>query len=85
MEGKLSTRKDKRKPEVGGVKNNKTYKKKVELSVYDRSGIKKVTLNGKKISVKKAEYGYTVKKKKKYTLCVWDKSGNKRTVKFRIK
>ena len=76
---------DTKKPTVKGVKNGKTYKKKVKFTVYDKSGIKKVTLNGKKISVKKAKKGYTVKKAKKYTLKVWDKKGNKRTVKFRIK
>ena len=70
---------------VKGVKNNKTYKTKVKFKVSDKSGIKKVTLNGKKISVAKAKKGYTVKKKKSYTLKVWDKAGNVRVVKFKIK
>lgn len=77
--------KDTKKPTVKGVKNNKTYKKKVKFKVSDKSGIKKVTLNNKKIKVSKAKKGYTVKKKGKYTLIVWDKVGNKRVVKFRIK
>ena len=79
------TKSDYKKPTVKGVKNNKTYKTKVKFKVSDKSGIKKVTLNGKKISVTKAKKGYTVKKKKSYTLKVWDKAGNVRVVKFKIK
>ena len=78
-------KKDTKKPTVKGVKNNKTYKKSVKFKVSDKSGIKKVTLNNKKIKVSKAKKGYTVKKKGKYTLKVWDKAGNVRTVKFKIK
>lgn len=80
-----TTNKDSKKPTVKGVKNKKTYKTKVKFKVSDKSGIKKVTLNGKKISVTKAKKGYTVKKKKSYTLKVWDKAGNVRVVKFKIK
>ena len=78
-------KKDTKKPIVKGVKNNKTYKKSVKFKVSDKSGIKKVTLNNKKIKVSKAKKGYTVKKKGTYTLKVWDKAGNVRTVKFKIK
>ena len=78
-------KKDTKKPTVKGVKNNKTYKKSVKFKVSDKSGIKKVTLNKKKIKVSKAKKGYTVKKNGKYTLKVWDKAGNVRTVKFKIK
>ena len=80
-----SIKKDTKKPTVEGIKNGKTYKKSVKFKVSDKSGIKKVTLNKKKISVSKAKKGYRVKKKGKYALKVWDKAGNVRTVKFKIK
>ena len=80
-----SKKKDTKKPTVKGVKNNKTYKKSIKFKVSDASGIKKVTLNNKKISTSKAKKGYKVSKKGKYTLKVWDKAGNKKTVKFKIK
>ena len=57
----------------------------MKFKVSDKSGIKKVTLSKKKISVSKAKKGYRVKKKGKYALKVWDKAGNVRTVKFKIK
>ena len=83
-----STKKDKKKPTVKGVKNNKTYKKTVKIKVSDKSGIKKVTLNGKKMKVSKFKKGYKITRKKStknYILKVWDKAGNKRVVKFKIK
>lgn len=68
-------------PTVKGVKNKKKYKKAVTIKFSDKqSGIKKATLNGKKI-----KSGKKVKKKGSYTLNVWDKAGNKKTVKFTIK
>lgn len=77
---------DTTKPTVSGIKNNKTYTKSVKFKVSDKqSGIKSVTLDGKKISVKKAQSGYTVSKKGSHTLKVTDKSGNTKTVKFTIK
>jgi hypothetical protein len=77
---------DTTKPTVSGIKNNKTYTKSVKFKVSDKqSGIKSVTLDGKKISVKKAQSGYTVSKKGSHTLKVTDKSGNIKTVKFTIK
>lgn len=72
---------DTKKPIVKGVKNQKTYKKKVTLKFSDNTGIKSVKINGKKSSTKKV----TLKKKKKYTVKVTDKAGNTTTVKFKIK
>ena len=75
------TPRDKIKPTVTGVKNNKTYKKQVTIKFSDKqSGIKKATLNGKKI-----KSGKKVKKNGKYTLKVHDKAGNVKQVKFTIK
>lgn len=69
-------------PTVTGVKNKKTYKKAVTIKFSDKggSGIKKATLNGKKISS-----GKKVSKKGSYTLKVTDKAGNAKTIKFTIK
>ena len=75
-----ATPKDTKKPTVKGVKNKKTYKKAVKIKFSDVSGIKKATLNGKKI-----KSGKKVKKKGKYTLIIIDKAGNKIKIKFRIK
>ena len=73
--------KDRIKPTVTGVKNNKTYKKQVTIKFSDKqSGIKKATLNGKKI-----KSGKKVKKNGKYTLKVYDRAGNVKQVKFTIK
>lgn len=73
--------KDKTKPTVKGVKNKKIYKKAVTIKFSDKqSGIKKATLNGKKIKT-----GKKVNKNGKYTLKVYDKAGNCTTVKFTIK
>ena len=72
--------KDKKKPTVKGVKNKKTYKRKVKIKFFDKSGIKKATLNGKRI-----KSGKKVSKKGKYKLIVIDKAGNKRVIKFKIK
>lgn len=72
---------DTTKPTVKGVKNKKSYKKPVTIKFSDKSsGIKKATLNGKKI-----KSGKKVKKAGSYTLKVWDKAGNCRIVKFKIK
>lgn len=77
---------DTEKPIIEGAENNKTYKKKVELTFYDNeSGVKKVTINGKKISAKSLENGYTIKKNGKYTVKVTDKAGHTKTIKFTIK
>lgn len=77
---------DKTKPKVTGIKNNKNYKKKVKIKISDKvSGLKTVTIDDKKVSVKKFKKGYTYKKKGKHTLIATDKVGNKTKVKFRIK
>lgn len=71
---------DKKKPTVN-VKSGKKYKKGKKVIVKDSlSGIKKVTLNGKKCKTK-----FKLKKKGKNTICVWDKAGNKRTIKVKVK
>ena len=77
---KISKNRDKTKPTVKGVKNNKTYKRAVKIRFFDKSGIKKATLNGKKI-----KSGKKVKKKGKYKLIVIDNAGNKTIIKFKIK
>ena len=69
-------------PKVTGVKNNKSYKKAVTIKWSDsQSGIntKKVTLNKKKV-----KSGIKVTEPGKYTLKVYDKVGNVRTVVFYI-
>lgn len=76
---------DKKKPVISGAKNGKTYKKKVTLKFKDTlSGIKSVTVNGKKISAKKYN-GYTIKKAGKYKIVVKDKAGNKTVSTIKIK
>ncbi len=71
---------DKKKPTLN-VKAKKVYKKGKKVKVKDNlSGIKKVTLNGKK-----CKSTFKIKKKGKYTICSWDKAGNKKTVKIKIK
>lgn len=71
---------DKKKPTVN-VKAGKKYKKGKKVTVKDGlSGIKKVTLNGKKCKTK-----FKLKNKGKNTICVWDKAGNKRTIKVKVK
>ncbi|MCM1284037.1 MAG: hypothetical protein NC242_10470 [Roseburia sp.] len=73
--------KDTVKPTVSGVANNKTYKKNVTIKFSDKGGgVKSATLNGKKI-----KSGTKVTKNGSYTLIVKDQSGNKTTVKFKIK
>ena len=71
---------DKQKP-ITNIKNKKTYKKTVQIRFKDKiSGIKKATLNGKKI-----KSGKKVKKNGKYTLKIYDKAGNVKKIKFTIK
>lgn len=71
---------DTTKPKVN-VKNKKTYKRAIKIKFSDKvSGIKKATLNGRKI-----KSGKTVKKNGTYTLKVYDKAGNITKVKFKIK
>lgn len=83
---------DKKAPVIKGVKKNKTYKKKATVYVTDNKQLKKVTLNGKKVSLKKVTkgkwkgyYKFVVKKKGKSTVIAYDASGNKRKIKFYVK
>ncbi len=70
---KIKIKKDKEKPVIQ-FKNNK-------ITVVDnQSGIKKVTVNGKKISTTKQ-----LKKKGSYKIVAYDKAGNKATKKVVIK
>lgn len=70
---------DKVKPTVN-VKA-KTYNKAITIKFSDKlTGVKKATLNGKKI-----KSGKKVSKNGSYTLKVTDKAGNTQTVKFKIK
>ena len=74
---------DTKAPTVTGVKNNRTYKKTITIKFKDEkggSGIKKATLNSKRI-----KSGKKVSKNGFYTLNVTDKAGNIRTIKFKIK
>ena len=77
---------DTKAPTISGVKNNKTYSKKVTLKFKDgESGIKSVTVNKKKLSSKNIKNGYSISKSGKYTVKVTDKAGRSKTVKFVIK
>lgn len=67
-------------PTIKGVKNNKMYKHAVTVRVSDNvSGVKSITLNGKKISSTKK-----ITKNGAYKLVVTDKVGHKKTVRFSI-
>lgn len=70
------------KPEIEGVKNNKSYNKPITITWLDEhSGIdnSKTKLNGKKV-----KSGIELKDEGKYVLKVYDMVGNKRTIKFNI-
>lgn len=71
---------DMTKPSLKGVKDKKTYTKPVIVKFSDKgSGIKKATLNGKKISS-----GKKITKKGSYTLKLTDRAGNIKTAQFKI-
>lgn len=71
---------DKKKPSIS-VKSGKKYKRGTKVKVKDKlSGVKKVTLNGKKCKA-----NFKLNKKGKNIICVWDKAGNKKTVKVKVK
>lgn len=72
---------DKKKPTIKGAKNKKNYKKKVKLKFNDKYGIKKITVNGKKIKTTKSK---TFKKSGKYKVKVTDRAGNTSCITFRI-
>lgn len=71
---------DKTKPSISGIANSKTYKGTVKIRCKDSlSGIKTVTLNGKKIAK-----NYTVSRNGKYTVLAKDKANNQKKITFRI-
>ena len=77
------------------IKNKSRIKKTAKIIIRDKDKIKKVTLNGKKIKIKKNKTKVTIKlksykkilkKKGKWNkLVVLDKKGKKRVLKFKIK
>ncbi len=77
------------------LKNKKTIKKTSKIKITDKDKIKKITLNGKSIKIKKNKTSFTLKlknykkklkKKGKWnTLKVTDDKGNIKTVKFKTK
>ncbi len=72
---------DRTVPKITGVTNGKTYSSAVTIRFSDnKSGIQKATLNGKKITS-----GKKAAEKGTYTLKVWDKAGNMKSLKFYIK
>lgn len=71
---------DKSDPVILGVKNNQIYHKSVTVSYKDSiSGIKKATINGKKLRNKTK-----IKKNGTYQVEVTDKANNKKRVKFTV-
>lgn len=75
---------DKKKPVISGAKDGKTYKK-VTLCFKDTlSGVKSVTVNGKKVSAKKYN-GYKITKPGRYKIVVKDKAGNQKKMTIKIK
>lgn len=71
---------DKVKPTIN-IKNNSVIKGKIKIKAKDSlTGIKYIKLDNKKI-----KNGAIISKKGKHTLKIYDKSGNIRTIKFRIK
>ena len=77
------------------IKNKAKVKKTAKIKIKDKDKIKKITLNGKTIKVKKNKTSFTLKlksykkklkKKGKWnTLKVTDKKGNVKTIKFKTK
>lgn len=71
---------DKTVPVIWGVKHKKTYPKRVTVNYKDTlSGIKKATINGKKL-----KKNTTVKKNGTYYVEITDKAKNKKSLKFTI-
>ncbi|MBQ1392791.1 MAG: hypothetical protein IIY81_04500 [Lachnospiraceae bacterium] len=62
------------------IQSGKSYKIGKKVVFKDNTGIKKATLNRKKI-----KSGTKLKKAGKYTLVLTDLAGNKKTIKFNIK
>ncbi len=74
---------DKTKPVVKGIVSGKTYSTARNITINDTiSGIKSVTVNGKKVNVTKE---LSLSKAGNYTISVTDNSNNVATLKFKIK
>ena len=77
------------------IKNKATVKKSAKIKIKDKDKIKKITLNGKAVKIKKNKTSFTLKlksykkklkKKGKWnTLKVTDNKGNTKTIKFKTK
>lgn len=87
-----NTKKDTKAPVIKGIKKNKSYKKKVTVYVKDNQKLKKVTVNGKKVKLKKVKtgkykgyYKFVLKKAGKQKIVATDVSGNKKKMTVRIK
>ncbi len=85
-------KKDTKAPVIKGIKKNKSYKNKVTVYVKDNKKLKKVTINGKKVKLKKVKkgkykgyYKFTIKKKGKKTIVAYDAAGNKKKIPIKIK
>ena len=83
---------DEKSPTVKGIKNGKTYKKKVTVYVKDNVAIKQVKDGSKKVKIVKVKkgkykgyYKFTITKKGKHKLKVYDKAGNVKKITFKIK
>lgn len=72
---------DAKGPKIKGAKNGRVYKRPVTLKFSDASGIRYVTVNGKKIKSKKK---VTLKKKTIYRVVAVDKHGNATALYFGI-
>lgn len=83
---------DTKAPTFKGVKNGKVYKKKVTVYVKDNVALKKLKNKSKILKLKKVKSGkykgyskITLKKKGLYKLTAYDKAGNRKNIKIRIK
>ena len=83
---------DTKSPVLKGVKNGKLYKKKVTVYVKDTVALKKLKDNSKTLKLKKVKTGkykgyskVTIKKKGTHKLIAYDKAGNKKVIKIKIK
>lgn len=77
---------DQSKPVISGAANGKIYTQKVTLKFSDKvTGIKSVTINGKKLEEKQYKNGYLIQKKGDYKVSVTDFAGNNTTISFQVK
>jgi len=76
---------DKKKPEIIGIKNKKTYKAAKYFMVTDKgSGVASVKVNGKKVKLDSFD-GYELRKNGTYKIVVKDGVGNVKKIKVKIK